>query len=196
MAANISPQLARKLREKASRLLCQQCWVPLILIEKKGQPKPHPCLFCEACLKKCGSSPKISEKSWRECNFKTTSGPQSGNVWKKADKEAIMNPKEQGNMRNLTTTMRSEQSMDSLEDDGENTVINNSAFGSKLRQFDKTATRCGFCPRGEKRKTLVCYCFHCRKHLCRCCNKKHNTERLYRYHATVDLGSTAKQGLQ
>lgn len=68
-------------------------------------------------------------------------------------------------------------------------------LSEKAKQTEKTATRCGFCSREDKRRQLVVYCIHCKKHLCDNHSDFHATTTVFRPHATVDLVSGANKAL-
>lgn len=194
MSLSATPRSPRKaVADAAALLLCQQCWNPLILTEKNGLPKPHPCLFCDQCLQQCRSSEQQTDHGHGQ--YSDSSRPQfwmynvgnsSNGKLTRSRKEIILNASLQGNnSHGLGHELESDT--DGSKSSLANSYNQGEVYRKTLRRFEKRATRCGFCSAGEKRRKLVEFCFHCHKHLCLECSSWHEKQRFYRHHATVDL---------
>ncbi len=71
--------------------------------------------------------------------------------------------------------------------DSKFTEQRNKIMKQKAKKLEKRATRCGFCPMGAPRHTLIRYCVHCRKHMCGRCADAHAMDSLCKHHGTINI---------
>ena len=157
----------------------------------------HPCLFCKGCLKTTTNKPRnaISNRDGnhgsRSIVDKSTDPDGEGADNLKSGKQdftefwnTFMDIKTQ------KTRFRTGNGSDERAHAQRMSIMK-----QKARKLEKRATRCGFCPPGAKRTTLVRYCVHCKKHLCHTCCMAHTGDPLFKHHGTVDLSKDKNTAL-
>lgn len=198
----VCPKQPKRSHHATSR--CQMCWVVLVQKKQDGRSTAHhTCLFCDKCLSACKKTPTYSktftmgpkvyefpdippaqkkEKTLFEGSFRLDTIPT------KRERHVTFADQRGMPVRGLCKAPNSEVILNtSLDMRRSNDLDMPRAFQNKLKELEKTATRCGFCPRDKKRDKLMTYCIHCRKHMCHGCTQRHDAAKLYKYHATVNL---------
>ncbi len=193
-------------KETAS-LRCQLCWSPLSRGPKSGC---HQCLFCDACLRICQNAPIPPTQprgGTAHSGYNTDRGSNHSNRHSHPRGfHSNVSPQDPHGYHDNEGTgtlisgkserhVRFSENVEYRPDSGGPGPGQESVLRDKLRELDRRATRCGFCPRHRRRGTLVRFCVPCHKHLCSDCSQVHSSEKLYKYHATIDLVCHSNQDL-
>ena len=195
LASESKGQTTSSLRAHATPKLplveCEQCYYQ--------HNNHHPCLFCTGCLKTIRNKPKhvaISNNRNGYHGSKTSLNGSGSEPDGGLGQDPIKSRKQDyTEFWNTFMEIKTQKQRARTSNDDRVTEQRMSIMKQKAKKLEIRATRCGFCPPGAKRTSLVSYCVHCKKHLCQICHAAHTKDPLFKHHGSVDLSKDKNSAL-